>query len=223
MRGPLISLQHALKPSATNLHGRTVFLEKLGLKHVDDLYAVIGGLDQSALWDYMSDGPYKDEHAFRTSIMEKSKSVDAFFYAVVDRRSAKPVGYLSLMRIVPEHLTLEIGNAMFSPNLQRTTCATEAFYLISKYVFDDLHYRRLEWKCNALNEPSRRAALRLVFTFEGIFRQQMVFKDRSRDTAWFSILRDEWDGALKEAMEGWLNENNFGLDGSQIKKLQDFR
>ena len=122
------------------------------------------------------------------------------------------------MRIEPAHGVVEVGNILLSPILQRTTAATEAMYLMARHVFDDLGYRRYEWKCNAENEPSRRAALRLGFSFEGIFRQHMVIKDRNRDTAWFAMLDHEWP-ARKQAIETWLDPANFVADGKQRYKL----
>ncbi|KAJ5860725.1 uncharacterized protein N7529_008035 [Penicillium soppii] len=229
-KGPLCSLAPAILPSAKTLPGRTITLEKLEPKHAEDLFNVTGGTDpaRGSLWDYMFDEPYSDLKTFQESIASKSTSNDPFFYAIIDQRKTLPtfgkaVGYLSLMRMVPSHLNIEIGNVMYSSTLQRTTGATEAIYLLAQHSFHDLGYRRLEWKCHSLNEPSRRAALRLGFTFEGIFRQHMIVKGRSRDTAWFSILKDEWDTSLKSSMDKWLDAENFRDDGSQIKSLQDLR
>ena len=230
LQGPPVSLPPALLPSSTILHGRTIALDHLRPEHADDLFDCIGGNgpDRAWLWDYIPEGPYADRDAFRASITAKSSSVDPFFFAIIDNTGLKGssagrvVGYFSLMRITPDHLTLEIGNILFSPSLQRTTAATEAIYLLTQYAFNDLRYRRIEWKCNALNEPSRRAALRLGYTFEGIFRQHMIVKGRNRDTAWYSMLKDEWDGWLGKAMEQWLDEGNFDADGKQKKKLEEF-
>jgi RimJ/RimL family protein N-acetyltransferase len=133
---------------------------------------------------------------------------------------AKAAGYASYMRIEPAHGVVEVGNILLSPSMQRTTAATEAMYLMARHVFEDLGYRRYEWKCNALNEPSRRAALRLGFTFEGIFRQHMVVKDQNRDTAWFSILDSEWP-ARKRAFEAWLDPGNFDVGGKQRQSLPE--
>lgn len=127
------------------------------------------------------------------------------------------------MRITPEHLTLEIGNILFSPLLQHTTGVTEAIYLLLQHSFHDLRYRRVEWKYNALNLPSKRAALRLGFTFEGTFRQHMIVKGRSRDTGWFSMLKDDWDGGVRAAMEQWLAAENFDEEGKQKRRLEDYR
>ncbi|KAI9038132.1 GNAT family N-acetyltransferase [Aspergillus affinis] len=230
-RGPIVSFPPALLPSPkTSLTGRTILLEKLELKHADDLFKLVGGNETSrtSLWDYMGDGPYTDSNVFRDAIGGKSASTDPFFFAVIDKRDTqptygKPIGFLSLMRITPNQLGIEIGNVLFSSILQRTTGATEAMYLLAKHAFQDLGYRRLEWKCNSLNEPSRKAALRLGFTYEGTFRQHMIVKSRSRDTAWFSMLKDEWEGGISLAMEKWLAMENFHEDGSQKRNLQDFR
>ncbi|CAG7978764.1 unnamed protein product [Penicillium olsonii] len=229
-KGPLVSLAPALLPSVQTLPGRTIVLEKLEPKHAEDIFSVTGGTEASraALWDYMAEEPFSDLETLKANIASKSKSTDPYFYAIIDRREDQPtfgkaVGHISLMRIVPDHLNIEIGHVMYSSVLQRTTGATEAVYLLAQHSFHDLGYRRLEWKCHSMNEPSRRAALRLGFTFEGIFRQHMIVKGRSRDTAWFSILKDEWDASLKSAMEKWLDVGNFKEDGSQIKSLQDLR
>lgn len=229
--GPVVALPPAQLPSEVTLIGRTVALTKLSADHAAQLFPLVGGDDATkiALWDYMADGPFSDPITFQEAIAAKSRSSDPFYFAVIDiRQNPDPekghaVGYLSLMNIVPQHLSIEIGNVLFSPTLQRTTVATEAFYLALKYAIEDLGFRRVEWKCNALNAPSRRAALRLGFTFEGIFRQHMVIKGRNRDTAWFSMLREEWEGGVKGAMEEWLQESNFDESGAQQKSLEELR
>ncbi|KAJ5543113.1 hypothetical protein N7461_009116 [Penicillium sp. DV-2018c] len=229
-QGQPVRLPQAHLPTSKTLQGRTIALKKLTPTHANDLFPLIGGLAEptQSLWTYMFDGPYETIDPFQTSITSKSASADPFFYAVIDQRantptSGKAIGYLSLMRITPEHLCIEIGNVMFSPALQRTTGATEAVYLLADYVFAELGYRRLEWKCDSLNEPSRKAAGRLGFGFEGVFRQHMVVKGRNRDTAWYSVLREEWEGGLKRAMERWLDVGNFGEDGRQILGLRELR
>lgn len=229
-QGPLVSLAPALLPSSKTLPGRTILLEKLDAKHSDDLFTLIGGTEpaRESLWDYMFDGPYSDADTFKANIASKSKSIDPFFFAIIDQRKNTPtfekaIGYLSLTHMTPDYFCIMIGNIMYSSALQRTTGATEAIYLLAQHAFCELGYRRLEWKCHSLNEPSRRAAARLGFTFEGTFRQHMVVKGRGRDTSWFSILKDEWDGSLGAAMEKWLGEDNFREDGSQIKTLPDLR
>jgi RimJ/RimL family protein N-acetyltransferase len=145
-------------------------------------------------------------------------SEDPLYFSVVDNSSQLAVGRASYLRIEPKHRCIEVGSILYSPALQRTRGATEAMYLMARYAFDDLGYRRYEWKCNALNEPSRRAALRLGFTFEGIFRQHMIAKGRNRDTAWFSMLDSEWP-RRKQAFENWLDPANFSADGIQKQPL----
>lgn len=173
----------------------------------------------------MPDGPYSSYAEFAETINARSESSDPFFFAIIDTGNTathhgKAVGYLSLMRITPHHLTIEIGNVLFSPALQRTTGATEAIYLLAGHAFRDLGYRRLEWKCDSRNEPSRRAAERFGFVYEGTFRQHMVVKGRDRDTAWFALLRDEWETGRREVLERWLEEGNF-VDGRQVLSLSD--
>jgi len=163
----------------------------------------------------MHDGPFFEREVFDENMRSKEVSEDPLFYAIVDRRSAFAAGRAALMRIDPRNRVIEVGNIMYSPALQRTRGATEAMYLLARYIFEDLGYRRYEWKCNALNEPSRRAALRLGFSFEGIFRQHMIVKGRNRDTAWFSMLDSEWP-ARKREFERWLDESNF--DSASVQK-----
>ena len=139
-------------------------------------------------------------------------------FAIVPAQAGKAAGWASLMRIEPRHGVIEVGNVVFSPALQRSRAATEAMYLMASHVFDHLGYRRYEWKCNAENAASRRAALRLGFTFEGIFRQHMVVRGRSRDTAWYSLLDGEWP-ARKRAFEAWLDPSNFDGEGRQLVSL----
>ena len=207
-------------PGPVTLRGRTVTLEPLTAKHhTGDLWQAIQGHDE--VWDWLFDGPYHSEADLRQTIEEKQAGTGALFLAIVPVDTGKAAGYASFMRIEPAHGVIEVGNIMLSPALQRTTAATEAMYLMASHVFDHLGYRRYEWKCNALNQPSRRAALRFGFTFEGIFRQHMVIKDRSRDTAWFAMLDSEWP-ARKQSFESWLAPANFDADGTQRKTLQDF-
>jgi len=144
----------------------------------------------------------------------------AMLLAIIPVETGLAAGHASYMRIEPAHGVIEVGNVLFAPALQRTRAATEAMYLMARHVFEDLGYRRYEWKCNALNEPSRSAALRLGFTFEGIFRQHMVAKDRNRDTAWFSMLDHEWP-ARKRSFEEWLDPVNFEANGVQRQSLAE--
>jgi RimJ/RimL family protein N-acetyltransferase len=210
----------ALRPSANVLRGRSVVLEPLDAqRHTEPLWMQIEGHDN--LWTWLFDGPFRSQEDLGLSLIEKQAATEAVFWAILPTETNKPSGYLSLMRIDAANGVLEVGNILLAPNLQRTTAGTEALYLICSYVFDTLGYRRIEWKCNADNLPSRRAATRLGFRFEAIFRQHMVMKGKNRDTAWFAILDSEWP-ALKQAFEAWLDPANFDSKGRQQKSLQSF-
>jgi RimJ/RimL family protein N-acetyltransferase len=199
----------APRPQRVTLDGRYVRLVPLdAATHAGDLWNLVSPPEHDGLWAYLFDGPYRERAAFEASLAKKATSDDPLFFAILEQPSGRAVGYASLMRIEPAHRVIEVGNILYTPALQRTTGATEAMYLLARHVFDDLGYRRYEWKCNARNEPSRRAALRLAFTFEGIFRQHMIVKGENRDTAWFSMLDGEWP-ARKAAFERWLDPANF--------------
>ena len=199
------------------LRGRTVTLEPLDAeRHAAGLWQAVQGHDD--LWTWLFDGPFATEAALRQSLEEKQAGKSAVFLAIIPNETAKAAGYASFMRIEPAHGVVEVGNILLSPILQRTTAATEAMYLMARHIFDDLAYRRYEWKCNAQNQPSRRAAQRLGFTYEGIFRQHLVVKDSNRDTAWFSMLDHEWP-ARKQAFESWLSPANFDESGNQRQPL----
>jgi len=223
-------------PQPTTFLGRYVSLEPLDAdRHAASLWEAVRGRDE--LWTWMPDGPFASEADFRHALIQKQRSPSAVFFALVPHaandsasiQGARPApggsppataaGYASYMRIEPAHGVVEVGNILLSPVLQRTRAATEAMYLMARHVFDDLGYRRYEWKCNAENEPSRRAALRLGFSFEGIFRQHMVVKDRNRDTAWFALLDHQWP-ARKQAFEAWLDPSNFDPTGRQLRRLE---
>jgi RimJ/RimL family protein N-acetyltransferase len=206
------------------MEGRFVRLEPLSAaRHATSLHAV-SHADARAreLWTYLFQGPFADEADYRASIERAEQSTDPLFFAVVDLADGRAKGQASLMRITPEMGVIEVGNIWYAPELQRTPASTEAMLLLFAYVFDELGYRRLEWKCNALNAASRRAALRLGFTFEGIFRQHMVVKGRSRDTAWYAMLDGEWP-ARKAAMRAWLAPENFDAEGRQKRRLEEIR
>jgi len=208
----------APRPQRTTLNGRYVTLVALdAAAHGDDLWELTRAPENDRLWEYLFDGPYRERAAFDASLQAKAASNDYLFYAILDR-AGRAVGYASYLRIEPAHRVIEVGNILFTPALQRTTAATEAMYLMARHVFDDLGYRRYEWKCNARNEPSRRAALRLGFSFEGIFRQHMIVKGRNRDTAWYSMLDSEWP-ARKAEFERWLDSANFD-EGKQKTPLR---
>ncbi len=203
------------------LEGRLVRLEPLDVeRHADDLYAAQAVAPE--IWMYLPDGPFSSEADFRAWLVTRAAASDPLFYAIVDRASGCALGMASYLRINPDHGVIEVGYIWYSPVLQRTPAATETMYLMARHVFEDLGYRRYEWKCNALNEPSRRAALRLGFRYEGTFRQHMVVKDQNRDTAWYSMLDSEWP-AVKAAFEGWLRPENFDADGRQLHGLAELR
>jgi len=203
-------------PGNVTLKGRWGSVERLdAAKHGDALWAAMGGQDQ--IWTYIPAGAAFDEAGLKGYIAACQKNKERIFYAVVDG-AGKAVGILSLMEIRPANRVIEVGNIVYSPALQRTPLGTEAQYLLARYVFETLGYRRYEWKCNALNAPSRRAALRFGFSFEGILRQHMIIKGRSRDTAYFSMLDSEWP-ARKEAFENWLAPENFDASGAQRASL----
>jgi RimJ/RimL family protein N-acetyltransferase len=215
------SWQPAQLPGAITLYGKSVMLEPLSAaQHTVDLWNAVEGEDD--VWTWLGDGPYTSEAELQKAIAAKETGAAARFFAILRAEIGCAVGYASLMRIDAPNGVIEVGNVLFSPSLQRTAAATETMYLMAKYIFEDLGYRRYEWKCNALNLPSRRAAERLGFTYEGIFRQHMVIKGRNRDTAWFSMLDSEWP-RCKQAFEAWLAEENFDADGRQKQTLQNFR
>jgi len=185
-------------------------------RHAADLWRRVEGHDE--VWDYLADGPYGNEADLRQAIMEKEAGTAAVFLAIVPKSSGRAEGYASYMRMDPANGVIEVGNILMAPLLQKTTAATEAMYLMARHVFEDLGYRRYEWKCNANNAPSRRAALRYGFMFEGVFRHHMIVKERNRDTAWFSMLDSEWP-ARKAAFEAWLDPANFDPEGQQRHSL----
>ena len=217
--GPPVGPTPARPPQPVTLTGRFVTLVPLDpIAHGTALYDASHGPEREDLWRYLFDGPYPNRSAFDTRLQRMAATRDPFFFTILGNVSTKPVGYASYMRIEPAHRCIEVGSILFTPMLQRTPGATEAMYLMARHVFDDLGYRRYEWKCNALNEPSRRAALRLGFTFEGIFRQHMIIKGRNRDTAWFSMLDSEWP-VRKRNFEQWLASSNFDRQGRQKQSL----
>jgi RimJ/RimL family protein N-acetyltransferase len=188
--------------------------------HAADLWD--GVQDDDEVWAYLADGPYTSEADLRRALEEKQAATQAVFFALMTEANGRSEGYASYMRIDPENGAMEVGNILMAPSLQRTTAATEAMYLMARHIFEDLGYRRYEWKCNANNEPSRRAALRYGFTFEGIFRQHMIVKGENRDTAWFSMLDSEWP-VHKAAFEAWLDPANFDAQGKQRRSLAQLR
>ncbi|WP_327352321.1 GNAT family N-acetyltransferase [Streptomyces sp. NBC_01304] len=211
------------RPAAVTLTGRRCRLEPLNADtHTADLYAAYRSGPDHRDWTYMSSGPFDDPQDYRRHVEGMAASTDPRHYAVIDLADGKPVGTLSLMRQDPAQGVVEVGNVMFSPLMKRSPISTEAQFLAMKYVFEDLGYRRYEWKCDSLNAPSRKTAERLGFTFEGIFRQALVYKGRNRDTAWFSVVDTEWP-TVKKAFESWLAPENFDDQGVQRHSLAELR
>jgi RimJ/RimL family protein N-acetyltransferase len=251
--GPLVSSTTLVNPGdipALTLPGKHVTLAPLHLSHAPALYANVGGLENGQLFTYLSTGPYTDLASFETLIEKLSDnpiSLCAFAILSTDpvhasnrSQGAGPnqafeetgqvkitsltaVGIICFLNINPTHHTIEIGHVLYAPTLQRTTAATEAVYLLMKWAFEQ-GYQRVEWKCNDRNEPSKRAALRLGYVFEGVFRKHMVVKRRRRDTAWYSVVDEGWEeGHVREALEMWMDERNFDESGKQKKKLEEIR
>jgi RimJ/RimL family protein N-acetyltransferase len=219
--GPVVDWTPAAPPPRQVLDGRHVRLEPFADHHRRELYASLHADGDPTLWDYLPYGPF-DEPDWDAWFAASAASADPLFYALVDPGSGTPGGQASYLRIEPADGVIEIGHIALGPALQRTAAATEAIHLLARHAFDDLGYRRLEWKCNALNDRSRRAADRLGFTFEGVFRQHMVVKGHNRDTAWYSIVDGEWPG-VRAAFEAWLAPENFDAAGRQRRALAEIR
>ena len=204
------------RPDRDVISGRYARLERLNAaQHAPGLFRAYRGDD--SLWDYMPVGPFADEAAMTGWAHQAEASQDPVFYAITDLETGLIAGQASFLRIAPQDGSIEVGFICFSPVLQRTRAATEAMYLMMRWAFQ-AGYRRYEWKCNALNQGSRRAAQRLGFSFEGIFRQATVTKGRNRDTAWFACIDAEWP-ALKTAFDTWLDPGNFDADRQQRQTL----
>lgn len=213
----------ARRPERVRLEGRFIRVVPFDLeRHGADIFAASHGPEREALWAYLSVGPFADETSFRETYAALAVKDDPLLFALEDAATGKAVGHACYMRIEPGQRVIEVGNILFTPALSRSAAATEAMYLMARHVFEDLGYRRYEWKCNALNAPSRRAAMRFGFTFEGEFRQHMITKGRNRDTTWFSLLDGEWPRA-KAAFEAWLAPANFDAEGRQKRRLEDIR
>ena len=210
-------------PARTALDGDLVRLEVLDPeRHGESLFTSSHAPGAEGLWEHLPYGPFANQREFTTWLEQRAADMDPLFYAVVERESMRALGMASFLRINPQHGVIEIGHIWFAPELQRTRKATEAIFLLASHAFDDLGYRRLEWKCDSLNLPSRRAAERFGFTYEGIFRQHMIVKGRNRDTAWFSMTDGEWP-LRKGAFEAWLSPENFDSAGRQRQSLAEVR
>jgi RimJ/RimL family protein N-acetyltransferase len=210
------------RPPRSPMEGKWTRVEPIDPeRHAAQLWEAIGDDRDGRNWTYLTAGPFDRFEAYRAWIEMVAKSEDPLFHAIIDLKSGKAVGVASFMRIDPPNGVIEVGHINYSPRLQRTPAATEAMYLMMCRVFDELGYRRYEWKCDSLNAPSRAAAARLGFQYEGLFRQAVIYRGRSRDTAWFSIIHREWP-ALKARFERWLDPENFDSKGRQRQRLSEF-
>src|SRR6185437_3167633 len=209
--GLLVDSHPGRRPKRVTLKGRLVTLAPLDADaHAEALFEGSNGdAARDRVWTYLSDGPYRSLDEFRANIEDKARSADPLYFAVIDNRSGRAVGYQTMMRIDAPNRVIEVGNVMYTPAMQRTAGATEAQYLFARHVFDEL------------DAPSRRAAERFGFAFEGIFRQHRIVKGRNRDTAWFAMLDSEWP-ARKAAFERWLEPDNFDDAGRQKARLSEF-
>jgi RimJ/RimL family protein N-acetyltransferase len=206
-------------PTRTVIEGRHCHLERLEERHAADLHAANTRDSEGRNWTYLAYGPFTTVDEYRRWLSATCLGKDPMFFAVIDRPLGRATGVASYLRIQPEHGSIEVGHINFSPLLQRGRAATEAMYLMMMHAFD-LGYRRYEWKCDALNAPSRVAAQRLGLSYEGIFRQATVYKNRNRDTAWYATTDREWP-ALRAAFECWLDDANFDESGRQRVRLSD--
>ena len=219
--GPEVDATPRPLPARVPHRGRSVDLEPLHVRHAPELWQATqsgGAARAEATWAYLGYGPFASEAALRAFVGDFAARHDPMAWAVRPHRTGTADGWLTLMDIQPANAAIEIGNIYFSPRMQRTRAATEAMFLLMRHAMDDLGYRRLLWKCNALNAPSRRAADRYGFRYEGTFLDHMIVKGRSRDTAWYAITEAEWP-ARRRAFERWLDPANFDADGGQRRPL----
>ncbi len=205
-------------PARVPIDGRYLRLEPLAPLHAEALFEIGSHPDRERLYRYLPEEGVGSLADCGRWIAAKLAYSDPLFFVCVDKKNGRIVGRQALMRITPEHGVIEIGNILWGPEMARSRLATEALFLMARYVFDDLRYRRFEWKCDSLNEPSRRAALRFGFEFEGIFRQHLVVKGKNRDTAWYAMLDRDWP-AIRSAYERWLDPANFDAAGRQRQPL----
>lgn len=208
-------------PPRTPLQGRHCRIEPVNVgAHADALYDAYAEAPDGRDWTYLNAGPFADRAEYRAYVAKIAASEDPLHYAIIDQVTGRAVGTFALMRVDRANGVIEVGSIALSQRLKRTTAATEAMYLLMKRAFDELGYRRFEWKCDSLNAPSRAAALRFGFQYEGLFRQAIVYKGRSRDTAWYSIIDGEWP-AIRAGFEKWLAAGNFDDSGRQRLSLAD--
>ncbi|SCS97098.1 GNAT family N-acetyltransferase [Staphylococcus caeli] len=205
-------------PSVKVIEGQYCRLEKLSNVHTEDLYQYFIAEEDASNWTYLPDNQPQDYNAFESYIAPMVISKDPYFFAIIDKSTSQAVGLLSFLRIDQDNGVIEVGHIHYANILKRSRIATEAQYLLAKYVFDTLGYRRYEWKCDALNEPSIRAAKRLGFKLEGIFHQHKIYKNRNRDTCWLAMTDHEWYNN-KPKFEKWLSPQNFNEKGEQLSHL----
>lgn len=210
------------RPQREAMIGQFCSLIPLERHHAPNLYAAYSADADGKVWTYLSVGPFVEQTDFEAWIASIEPSQDPLFFVVIDHVSGTPVGLVAYLRIDPGNGVVEVGWVTWSPLMQRSAISTEAHYLMAKRAFDELGYRRYEWKCNVLNEPSMSAARRLGFTYEGTFRQAVIVKGRNRDTAWFSMLDSEWP-TIRAAFESWLAPENFDAEGRQKRRLEAIR
>jgi RimJ/RimL family protein N-acetyltransferase len=218
--GEDVDWRPAKRPARTELRGAHVLLRPLDPdRDAEALYAQSHPpLADPGLWTYLPNGPYRDPAELQDALRVAAASDDPLFFTLMTLPEDQPAGVASYLRITPDHGVIEIGHIWFGASLRRTTAATEAICLLAAHAFDDLGYRRLEWKCDSLNDASRRAAARFGFRFEGVFRRHMVVKGRNRDTAWFAITDDEWP-AVRAGFRAWLSPDNLDAAGRQRRSL----
>ena len=222
MREDLKNWQPRPLPARVTLEGRYVRLEPLNAAHGDGLYEISTVADVAERFAWLPDSPPQSRAEFDAWLDKAAAGDDPLYFAVIDKATNKVVGRQSLLRIDPPNGVIEIGHVYWGPQMARTRGATEAQFLFARYVFDDLGYRRYEWKANTRNLPSMRAAERFGFQFEGIFRQHMIVKGESRDTAWYAMIDKDWP-ALARAYDAWLDPANFDGEGRQKQRLEDLR
>ena len=223
MSDDLKNWQPRPRPERAALDGRYVRLEPLdAARHGDDLFEASSVADADGRFRYLGEYPPESRAAFQPWLEQAQASTDPLYFVVIDKASGKVAGRQTFMRIDAANGVAEIGHIYWGPLISRRPAATEAHFLFMRHIFDDLGYRRWEWKCNDRNEPSKRAAHRFGFTPEGVFRQVMVIKGENRDTAWFSIIDKEWP-SLRQAYIDWLDPANFDADGNQKRRLEAFR
>lgn len=217
--GPELDWTPARRPAPTEMRGSYSLLRPVDPGDAEPLYRLAHAPDgDPSIWTYLPYGPFERPDDLRHMLESAQRSEDPLWFTLATLPDQTPLGMVAYQRIEPGHGVIEIGQLWYGPPLKRTTAATELIYLLARHAFDELGYRRLEWKCDALNAASRRAAERYGFQFEGIFRRHMVVRGRNRDTAWFAIIDSDWP-AIRAAHEAWLAPDNFDAQGRQRRSL----